>query len=384
MILGFAEDFTSSVTLDSELISVPESGMYFNSGVHESITIDNLLQFLPNLDFTFIAFNGGTTYGKFEDSRKKTDIVEDAGIIYQSLTAGNTGNTPASSPTNWLVTNIESLRLKSFIFKVQDRVLSELKLTKRLVDNQYLYSVGDVIKDTKTPLSGDFSGWAFEPKGSDYVAIKINEIALQAPTGTPVNLFVINQGVLKDTIVLNPTTDGRLTFETQTNKILFVEKGRWILAFASQDVFNNSSFIDPLKFDGFLAYTVNGIGSTAESSTYSISTIGNGLNFNITAYLDSTKYVTDNLIYFANFTQATFEIEALKMYLGNANNRSNKEQRNQKDTDLLTFDTRDLESNTVARKFERERKRAFQQLEKTFDREISGEENEFEITITSV
>ena len=315
MILGFAEDFTSSVILDKQLTAIPDSGMYFNSGVHESVTIDNLLQFLPNLDFTFADFVGGTTYSKFEDSRLRTDIVTDGGKIFQSLTAANVGNTPASSPTNWLETNIESLRLKTFIFKVQDKVLSELKLTKRLVDNQYLYSVGDVIKDTAQTLSGDFNGWAFEPKGSDYVAIRINEIALQAPTASPVNLFVINQGVLKDTIVLNPTSDGRLTFESQTNKILFGEKGRWILAFAAQDVFTNSSFINSLKFDGFVAYTVNGLGSTAQSSKYSISNIGNGLNFNITAYLDSTKYVIDNLVYFANFTQATFELEALQVFL---------------------------------------------------------------------
>jgi len=303
MVLGFAEDLTSDVILDSELTSVPESGMYFNSGVHESVTINKLLRNLPKLAFTPADYVAATTYGKFEDSRKRTDIVTEGVKIYQSITATNIGNLPSANPDKWLETNVESIRLKIFIFKVQDRVLSELKLNKRLVDSQYLYSVGDVIKDEVSPLTGDFHGWAFEPKGSDYVAIKINEIALQAPTSDPVELFVINQGVLKDTIVLNPTADGRLTFEQQTNKILFGEKGRWILAFASQDVFTNGAFIDPLKFDGFVAYTVNGIGTPAESADYSISSIGNGLNFNITAYLDSTVYLNNNLVYFASFSQ---------------------------------------------------------------------------------
>ena len=89
-----------------------------------------------------------------------------------------------------------------------------------------------------------------------------------------------------DTIVLNPTADGRLVFEAQTNKILFGEKGRFILAFPTQEVFNNNSFIDPLKFDGFVAYTVTCTGSTAESSDYTMSSKGNGLNFNINSYLD--------------------------------------------------------------------------------------------------
>jgi len=383
MILGFVEDFTSNVALDSELTSVPDSGMYFNSGVHESVTIDNLLHFLPNLDFTFAAYVAGTTYGKFEDSRIKTDIVTSGGKIFKSIAAGNIGNTPATPSAFWLETNIESLRLKTFIFKVQDKVQAELKLTQRLVDNQYLYSVGDVVKDVKVVLSGDFSGMAFEPKGSDYVAIKINEIALQAPVVGPVDLFVINQGVLIDTISLTTNIDGRLVFQPITNKILF-GKGRFILAFASQDVFTNSSFIDPLKFDGFVAYTVTGQGSTAEDANYTLNSVGNGLNFNISAFLDSDIYVRDNFVYFASFIQATFELEALQVYLRNANNRSNRQQRIQMNDNLLITETKDLTTNTAARKFQRERKLAVKQLEKTFDREISGGDDPIEIKIESV
>jgi hypothetical protein len=382
MILGFAEDFTSSVVLDSQLTAVPDSGMYYNSGVHESITLDNLLHFLPNLDFTFGTYAAGTTYGKFEDSRLRTDIVVDSGIIYQSITPANIGNTPASSPNNWLETNIESLRLKSFIFKVQDRVFSELKLNKRLVDNQYLYSVADTIQDTPTLLSGDYSGWSFEPKGSDYVAIKINEIGLQAPIATPVNLYVINQGVLKDTIVLNPTADGRLTMEPQT-KILFGEKGKWTLAMDSQLVYTNQAYVDPLNYNGFVAYTVSGTGATAESSDYSITTMGNGLNFNITAYLDSDLYVSQNLVYFAKFIQVVFELEVLQVYLRNSNNKSNRQTRIQMSDALLVNETKDLTGNTVASKFQREMKLAIKQLEKTFDREISGGDNAFEISVGS-
>lgn len=381
MILGFAEDFTSSVVLDAELTAVPDSGLYFNSGVHESISVDNLLHFLPNLEFTFAAYVAGTTYGKFSDSRKRTDIVSESGKTWQSKVAANLGNTPSSSPNDWLETNIDSLRLKTFIFKVEDRVKTELKLNKRLVDNQYLYAVGDTIKDQPITLSGDFSGWAFEPKGSDYVAIKINQIALQADTASQVDLFVINQGNLIATIVLNPQ-NGKLVFENSTQ--ILKGKGRFILAFASQSVFNANSFIDPLKYDGFVAYTVNGIGTPAKDSKYSISTIGNGLNFNITAFLDSDSYITDNILYFARFTQATFELEALNVFLANANNRSNRQARIQMNSTLLINETKDLKSNTAARKFNNERKLAVKQLEKTFDRQLGEADDVFEIEVDSI
>lgn len=385
MVVGFSEDFTSNVVLDSDLIAVPSSKMYFNSGVHSSITIDNLLQFLPNLDITFVDYNAGVTYGKFEDSRKRSDIVESGGSIFMSITDSNTGNTPASSPTNWLLTDINSLRIRLHVLKVKDRLLTELNLQKRLVDNQYLYSVGDVVKDEVTPLSGDFSGWAFEPKGSDYVAFKINSVAIQAPTVSPVTVSIINQGVLIDTITLNPTADGRLTFEAQTNKILFGEKGRWILAFPSQDVFTNSSFIDALQFDGFVAYTVNGIGSTPEGSDYSISTVGNGLNFNISAYMDANEYVNDNLEYFGSFFQSTFELMTLEMFLRNANNRSNRNERIQTNDKQLEVQTVVLDQNTVAKRWERERREAIKQLEETFDRQLAKEdEGEMEIEIGSI
>lgn len=374
MVVGFAEDLTSSVVLDSDLIDVPSSRMYFNSGVYESITIDNLLEMLPNLDVTFVDYNASVTYGKFEDSRKGSDIVLSSGIIYMSLTASNTGNTPASSQTNWLKTDINSMRIRLHVFKVKDRLLTELKLQKRLVDNQYLYSVGDVIRDEVNVLSGDFNGWAFEPKGSDYVAIKINSVSLQAPTGSPVILSIINQGVEVDTITLNPTADGRLLFEAQTNKILFGKKGRWVLAFPNQDVFNNSAFIDPLQFDGFVAYTVNGTGSTPEGADYSISNIANGLNFNITAYLDATEYVKDNLEYFGSFFQSTFELMTLQMFFQNANNRKNTDQRNLLKDKQLEVQTIVLDQNTVAKRWERERRTAKKQLEQTFDRQLAKDD----------
>ena len=385
MILTIAEDFTNTVTLDSELTSLPDSGMYLNSGVHPSITVNNILQFLPNIDFTFGTYAAGTTYGKYTDSRKVTDIVLDSGIVYQSLTAANIGNTPASNPTNWLVTDIDSLRIKSFVLRSQDNALRKINLTRRLVDSQYLYNVVEVSENpTITLLPNDYAAWVFEPKGSDYVKFRINQIALQATTATPQSLYVINQGVLITTLTLNPNAAGRLEFEDVGYE--FSGKGKWIFAIDSQNVLTDGSVIDPLKYDGFVAYTAVGVGATAEDSEYSYQSTNNGLNFNITTYFDSSVYTDNNLQEFGNYLQAAWELDIMNMFLHNSNNRSNKTERMQTiDRQLLLAETHELKAGTVVRRFENERDQAVKHLNKTLDREINKDnDNDFEIEISSI
>ena len=380
MILTFAEDYTSSVVLDSSLLASPDSGFYYNQGVHSAITLDNLLHFLPKLGFTFTPYDAGTTYGAYKDSRFKSDIVEDAGVIYESLVAGNIGNTPATSPTEWLVTNIDSLRLKQFIQSTEDDVLSSLKLTRNLVDSQYLYNINEDIQDTV--LTGDFSAWVFEPKGSDYVKFRVNQMALQANVITPVDISVINQGQLVTTLNITPN-NGILEFKDSGYE--FSGFGRFIFAFPSQSVKISTGFIDPLKYNGFVAYTANGIGATAEDATYTYNSTANGLNFNITTYLDSSVYVKNNLIDFAKFIRTTFELKALNMFRVNANNASNRNQRIQMDEKDLMIETKNLEGLTVAKKFLNEKKIALKRIGRTFDTQLPDEDNEaFEINITSI
>ena len=174
MILGIAEDFSSDIVLDSELKDIPTSGLYLNSGVHPSVTVENLLHFLPFLTITPTAWNAATDYTVYADSRNRTDLVTYESKIYQSIKAG-VGQQPDTSSTYWLETNLESLRLKNFVQKVKDKVYADLRLTRRLVNNQYLYEVG---KNTIT-LPSDYAAWVFEPKGSDYTSIRINEISFQ-------------------------------------------------------------------------------------------------------------------------------------------------------------------------------------------------------------
>tara|TARA_R110001583_G_scaffold36922_6_gene121097 strand:+ start:968 stop:2119 length:1152 start_codon:yes stop_codon:yes gene_type:complete len=382
MILTIAEDLTSLVSLDTQLTAIPNSGMYLNSGVHPSITVNNLLSFLPNLDITFTAYDAAVTYGKYEDSRKVGDIVLYNSVVYQSISATNTGNTPDSSTAQWLPTNIESLRIKTFAYSSEDNALKRLRLTRRLIDNQYLYNVAE---PTENPISqllpNDYAAWVFEPKGSDYVKIRLNQGALQATTATPQSLYVINQGQLVTTLTLNPNVDGRLEFEDLG--YTFYGKGKWIFAIDSQVVLRNGSTIDPLKYTGFVAYTATGSGASPQAADYSFSNNGNGLSFNVSAFLDADIYKTNNLLDFGNYIQVAWELDVLNMYLHNSNNRSNLTERTQLDKQMLIAETKELEAESVLKRYKSEKKEAFKMIERTFDNFLMDDDEDFEIQISS-
>ena len=385
MILSIAEDFTyPSVTLDSELTAIPDSKMYLNDGVHPSINVNNLLQFLPNQGFTFADYAAGTTYGLYTDTRNRTDVVTSGGLVYQSLVSNNLGNDPVSSPTEWLETNIESLRIKSFALSSQNNAIAKLNLKRRLVDSQYLYNVADLEESaTVTTLPNDYAAWVFEPKGSDYVEFTINEVSFQATTATPQNLYVINQGVLIDTLTLNPNIDGRLVFEDID--YVFSGKGKFIFAVDSQAVLTNGATIDTLKYKGFVVYTASGIGTTPEGADYSIQSTNNGLGFNISVHLDSTVYLNKNLKYFAQYLQAAWELDVLTMFLHNSNNRSNKSERHQLDVKMLTAETKDEKSGgSVLAKFKNEKKKAFAKVKTTFDTQLKDTNKGGSVTLGSV
>jgi hypothetical protein len=138
MELGFAEDFSTNVILDTELKTVPSSGLYLNSGVHPSVTLGNILAFLPKLSFNIDAWDDSVNYEVYSTTRDRKDLVSHNSKVYQCLVANiNVEPTDANSST-WLETNIESLRLKSFVDKVKDKVFSDLNLTRRLIENQYM------------------------------------------------------------------------------------------------------------------------------------------------------------------------------------------------------------------------------------------------------
>ena len=369
MVLGIAEDYSSNIILDSQLIDIPLSGLYINSGVHPSITLNNLLHFLPNLEITPDNWSVSTTYGVFSDSRKRSDLVTYNSKIYQSIKAG-VGQNPTTETDYWLETNLDSLRLKSFLQKVEDKVYLDLKLTKRIINNQYLYEVG---KETIN-LPSDYAAWVFEPKGSDYTSFRINEISFQKKSTTPVSLYVVNQGMLIDTLVITPK-NGVVSFDRLDYS--FKGKGKWIFAIDSTDVESNGYSINPLKYSGFVAYTASGIGDSPEGAEYSYKTTGNGLGFNISTFLDSTEYINNNINEFGNYVRATFEYMCFQMFLSNSNNQINSAQRNLMDKEMLIAETKNLKIDSVVKRYFDEKRYASKALKKTFDTQIGY--NDYEV-----
>lgn len=362
MVLGISEDFTSNVVLDSELKKLPSSGLYLNSGVHPSITVENLLDFLPKTIFTFDPWDIATNYEVFTLSRNRKDIVSSDGKIYQSIKAG-IGNA-VSDTEFWVETNIESLRIKVFLDKVKDRVFSDLSLTRRLINNQYLYESSST---TEVDLTNDYAGWVLEPKGSDYVTIRVNEISIQKSGTTPINLYILNQNTLVDTITITPN-NGELNFKPVD--LVLNGKGTFKLVIDSTKVFRGVSTINPFKFDGFLAYTTNGTGNAPENAKYTYNTFGNGIGLNLSAYLDASQYIENNLSDFGNFIRAVFEVMVFEMFLHNSNNRSNRSQRIQMDDQMLIAELKDMTHETIVKKYHREKKRALDEIQKTFDTQL--------------
>lgn len=376
MILGIAEDFSTNTTLDSQLTSIPTSGLYLNSGTHPSITVENLLAFLPYISITFNDWSNTSNYNAFDDSRKRDDIVLYNDEIWQCIQS-NVNQTP-SEGQYWTKTDIDSLRIKSFIQRVKDKVYADLHLTRNLVNNQFLYENIDTDED-EIELSGDYSAWVFEAKGSDYVSIRINQIAFQKKSTTPVNLYVINQGVLHQTLTITPK-NGALEFDDID--LVLSGKGKWILAIDSTSVLSQGANIDPLRFDGFVAYTGTGLGDSPESAKYSFNTSSIGVGLNVTAFYDGALYIKNNTKYLANFIRATFAYMVFEMFFHNSNNQSNRAQRIQMSDNVLISELKDKQADTIVSKYYKEKKKAISILNKTFDTQFD-ESDGIEITTSS-
>lgn len=368
MVLGIATDLTTDVVLDAELTAIPSNGIYLNEGTHSSITLSNLLAFLPNFDLVPTTWSNATTYGKYTTTKNQKDLVTHGGKIYQSLQGSNTNQNPTSTPSYWLETNLESLRLKSFIEKVKARVINSLRLNKNLINSQKIYSVTDTLTTEQTLLPNDYCGWGFDAKGSDYVSIRINQISLQKSGTTPINLYVINQGNLITTLQITPS-NGKVEFKDLN--YTFKGEGDWVFAIDSTEVFTNGFVVDPLRYDGFVCYTVTGIGNAPETAKYYRGAVANGLGFNVTAFLDAETYVNNNRSEFGEFVCATFEMMCFEMFLHNSNNRSNREQKIQMNDELIRIEVLDGQANTVAKRYSDALKHAKTQLSKTFDTQLT-------------
>ena len=368
MKVGLVSDFTSSVVLDDQLMSASSSGVVLNSGVHSLITIKNLLSELPKFDYTLSNYDSLKEYSSFLESRLVGDLVEENGVIYQSIKSPNTGNA-LTDDEFWLQTNKDSIRLKIMINRVKDRVYNELGLVEKLVSNHYLYSEGDHTND----LEGDYSAWVFQAKGSEYLDFRINEIAVQANTTGNVNVYVVHQKELIQTLSV-PVDNGKLLFNEVNYS--FSGKGEFTFAIDSQSVNASYDYVDPYNYEGFTAYPATGTGATPDSSEYVSSASHNGMGFNITALFDPKKYIDNNSNEFARFVRQAFEYEFFEMVLHNTGNRRSGTERMIMEPQFIKAQLSVTEGNTVAKRYKDAIKEAQRQLAKAYDIQLSKEQGD--------
>lgn len=377
MVLGIAEDYTTGgkVILDEELKN-PSSGIFINRGVSPVVSLRNLLQFLPFETTTFDDWDNSKDYFVY-DSVDTKDIVVDGGVVYQCI-KDNKGLKPSEDKEHWIPTNLESLKIKSFMERVKDRVFSDLNLTKNLINNQYIYDVGDK-SDYQIP--NDFTGFAFDSKGSDYTVIRINEICVESDTvGDEIKIYVINQGLLIDELTVK-TDKGRVLFDFVDYE--FKGKGEVIFVIDKQIVRKGVGNIDPLRFDGFTVRTVNGIGDDPATAKYSTSNSGNGMGFNISVFLDSESYIKNNSRELANYYRATFEYMAYELFMYNPDSRSNKTTKSIPSDDVLYNEITSKEGDTVASRRVREKDKMINSIRKVFDTQLDNN-NSFKFKRSSI
>jgi len=356
--IRFVDDMSANVALDSSLMGESLSGIYYNQGVNPLVTIGNIIASLPRNNIVYGDYNVAETY---TSEFKRSNIVISNSKLYQSIVDNNTGN-EVSDTNYWLETNDESIKIKDFISKSRQNALNDINLTRRLLENQYIYNYGE----NDFEITSDYAGWAFEPKGSDYVSIRINQICLRAKTTDPTNLYVVNQGRLLETIVLNPQ-NGVLAFES-INKT-YLGKGPFYFLFDKTTVVSDQVWNDPLKYDSLVAYPVTASGTTPQDADIADSSNGNGLSFNVTTFLNSTDYIAMNEIDFSTFIQKRFELDVMNLFLFNAGNTQNDAIRN-----ILEHlpDIREQVVNkqdeTVIAQYLRVKRQLRDSIERTFDR----------------
>lgn len=375
MVLGIAEDFTKQVALDEELTLIPSNGIYLNSGVHPMVNLSNLLAFLPIQDYTFENYNAATEYQPYRKTRNTKSIVIDNGNLYQCIQTSQ-GNA-VSNTDYWLETNIDSLRLKTFVYKVYDKVFSNLSIENRLIDNQYLYELGEF---SYTP-EGDYFGWVIEPKNSDYVRLTINELSLQNTQSGPVNVYVVNQGQLIDTLVIQGG-NGVVNFERTDYS--FYGKGVFHFLIESEEILRKNKFVDWLRYDGFVAYPVTANGLSWDALNVRPSGSANGVGLNISATLDSDIYILNNLKNLASYVRSTFEYMTFQVFAQNSNSRLNAQVRDQLDSKVIMAELKDKDTDTVLTRYTNQRKEALNAIKKTFDKHLFNDNEGLTVTVGSI
>lgn len=366
-ILTFYKDYSNSIELDSLLMGVPDSDAFWNTGTSPIVTIKNILTYLPVEDIVADAYAAGTTYAI-------GDICTSNAIMYESILGSNIGNTPASSPTYWVVTNSDSQKIKVFLNQVKTNAKTALKLDRKLIENQYIYHIA---KSDVTP-NADYIGWGFEHKNSDYVSIRINKLAFQANTDQEITFSLVNNGAVVNTIAITPD-NGRFVFSDVN--LTMSGFGVFYLVTDAISIKTNGEVNDPLKYRGLVCYPVEAVGGTIATADYQKSMSGNGMGFNVSAYVDTSSFIVANEIDFVEVYKWQLAYDLVQLMLFNPQTNSSREERNMTEfnRDLMIMEAKDNKLNTITTNYNKALKQAKEAIAKSLDNVLKFQDTDIKV-----
>jgi hypothetical protein len=185
-LVGFRQNANPKYPLIAASLLETESGLYFQDE-HPLLTIENLDQALTNYDsFPYAAYAGATIYALGQKVRAVVD-----GKVYESLSAGNTGNEPSVSPLSWVEVPLFSQKLeavvRSAINKIAAAVFQNKKLreaTKSLMENVQLFDGNGSLTDKEIKL-GRFVGFKLMLEDHRDITTVIRRLGTQFSQANP-------------------------------------------------------------------------------------------------------------------------------------------------------------------------------------------------------
>lgn len=380
-LITFKDSLNSATSvLDSDLTGISKSKRYFNTGVHPSISLENIEAFLPLLStYTIADYVAGTTYDNYNNTFSLNDVVLDSSKYYISVASGNVGNA-VSETAFWKETTLMSLLIKDKVRSSIEIVLSETINPNFIEENIYMFRIADTTDDLIENTS-KLVGYRINPISSDHLLFIINQIGLDFENDETITFYLYNQNKQISTFELTATAK-LFEWKDITEIEITSNTGAWYLYYNQDDltgraIGNNTIFynymfnhanVTPFQID-----SVSDLDDISESDFVFDKNFGLNLNFSIS--YDMTNFIKQHLLQFAETIQRQFEFDILNMYHYNPDAQSELRERNITKEKLM-FELKSYDGETVIRKLKRAYKHIKATLNKLGCKDNAFKENE--------
>ena len=310
------------------------SGRYFQDE-HALLTNENLINTFDIFgDFTYAAWNSGTTYSK-------GDMIYTGSAYYVSIVDSNTNNI-VSLTTHWRLTTPFNEQLRQITMAGAAKVVNDwfnlkttLRSSKSLLKKSLVIAIPGYKGETFT--SSAYVGWRIVPTPSQDVVLTIDRICIHVEESTNVVVNLYKDGSATPEATTTFVTDGtptwkQVNWELERGSYYYVAYDRTGLqpingiANAYKDwAFNRFPGTLPYAEVSAFEYANTGWGDVTD-----IQSCDNnyGLNMMISAKCDYTDLIVDHIEMFDDSFAKAVTIGALRWMAMNPNARINRNEGN--------------------------------------------------------